>query len=314
METPALASAGTGNEKVSEKRLPHTIAADPASSASPGARALAKLRGIRDSTLSLTKSALCTAIVLRENKRTGHTWASPSNLADDAKLGLRTVERDLAALVRDGAIERRRRRHNASLLSVNLSALRKRRRGKPAAETPHVVRNEERPDSARGAVVGEPHSARGAVVIPHVVRTVLHKELPNRKENSSSLEEQAQNLLVKKLPETPPERIRQAVRLATLLASSPPRSVSYYSTSVPDVLAHFPDKLRSWLAQEARRRVGDNGDPRCPDLAEELKCLAAENGLPYSGELVWDSIDAAQRRLDAERQVQVELRAGACAL
>ncbi len=107
-----------------------------------GAKVLAKLRAVRDSTLRLTEAALVMAIILRENGRTGTTWASVETLAADAHLGLRVARRDLAKLIQLGVVERARRKHKSSLLSVSLSVLRALRRGDRLPETVRDVHNE----------------------------------------------------------------------------------------------------------------------------------------------------------------------------
>ncbi len=294
--------------------MKHSTSVKPAtSSPSPGARALRKLGALLDSTLPLTQQSLCVAILRRENSASGVTYASLPRLAADAKVSVRTARRDLTQLVHDGVIERQRRKHDTSLLSVSLSGLHKLRRGKPTAETAHVVQSE---DGLNAHHVSSEERVNSHVVprqrAPRVNSGVHHVH-PNSLEENSSAEEQATNFLLNELPGVPAERIRQAARLATLLASSPPNSPAYYRRAVPDIAANFEAKRLAWLVGEAGRRLGGNGDLRRPDLAEELKTLCAENGLPYSGELVGDAIDAAARRREAERQAQVELRAGACA-
>lgn len=92
----------------------------------PGAVALAKLRAARDANPKVLTSsgfALVVAIVLRENKDTGSTWAKLSTLAEDSKVKLRTVKMNLAKLVSLGVILRQRRKNTSSLLSVNLRSL-----------------------------------------------------------------------------------------------------------------------------------------------------------------------------------------------
>lgn len=134
----------------------------------PGARAFEKMRALRKSKLKLTERALCWAVVLRENGRTGVAAAALGLLADDAGLGLRTAERDLARLVRLGIVKRWRRRYAPSALSVSFEALRR------GIQNPHVVRSLE----------SEP--ARGAVQSPHGWRANSHKKLLKTEEEEAS--------------------------------------------------------------------------------------------------------------------------------
>jgi hypothetical protein len=141
-------------------------------------------------------------------------------------------------------------------------------------------------------------------------RLVLDSSLTKGANGRPRLEEQATNLLLKELREIPTDRIRQAVRLATLLASSPPNSRTYYQRAVPDIVANFDGKLLAWLTGEACRRLGADSNLRLADLSEDLKRLAAWHELPYSGGLVNDAIDASLRRLEQERQLRSELTVG----
>ncbi len=125
-------------------------------------------------------------------------------------------------------------------------------------------------------------------------------------------EEKITNLLLEELsgrqPSISRDAVRQGVRLATLLASSPPRTEKYYLRAVPDVVSHFPEKLRAWLTREATGLL-----EKCDcsyaggqvDLQEELKLRAAAEGLPYDSEVIGFAIDRAERELQAQADLKV---------
>ena len=125
-------------------------------------------------------------------------------------------------------------------------------------------------------------------------------------------EEKITKLLLEELsgqqPSISRDAVRQAVRLATLLASSPPQTEKYYLRAVPDVISHFPEKLRSWLTREAigllekcdRSYAGGQAE-----LQEELKLRAAAEGLPYDSEVIGSAIDRAERELRGQADLKV---------
>jgi hypothetical protein len=125
-------------------------------------------------------------------------------------------------------------------------------------------------------------------------------------------EEKITNLLLEELsghqPSISRDVVRQGVRLATLLASSPPRTEKYYLRAVPDVISHFPEKLRAWLTREA---IGLLEKCDCSyaggqaELQEELKLRAAAEGLPYDSEVIGFAIDRAERELRAQADLKV---------
>ena len=130
-------------------------------------------------------------------------------------------------------------------------------------------------------------------------------------------EEKITNLLMKELsghqPSISRDAVRQAVRLATLLASSPPRSVNYYREAVPDVISHFPEKLASWLIREAVQLLEERDwsyQGGAADLKEVLKQHAAEQGLSYDAGLVANALDCAERRLREQSAIRSELALG----
>ncbi len=144
----------------------------------------------------------------------------------------------------------------------------------------------------------------------------IEKESPLSSEEASVTavldEEKITNLLLEELSGQPPsisrDAVRQGVRLATLLASSPPRTEKYYLRAVPDVVSHFPEKLRAWLTREATGLL-----EKCDcsyaggqvDLQEELKLRAAAEGLPYDSEVIGFAIDRAERELRAQADLKV---------
>ena len=125
-------------------------------------------------------------------------------------------------------------------------------------------------------------------------------------------EEHVTDVLLEELsgqqPSISRDAVRQAVRLATLLASSPPRFPSYYKTAVPDVISHFPEKLRAWLTREATgllEKCDCSHAGGQADLQEELKLRAAAEGLPYDSEIIGSAIDRAERELQAQADLKV---------
>lgn len=117
------------------------------------------------------------AIVLRENRRTGDTWAPTEMLAGDAGVVVRTAYRDLPKLIRLGVVKRIRRKRNTSLLSVSLCALRSLRRIDRGAETVHDVQNEGDHNLHDVQRKSAPRAESG---LHHVHPNSLSTELPKR--------------------------------------------------------------------------------------------------------------------------------------
>ena len=120
--------------------------------------------------------------------------------------------------------------------------------------------------------------------------------------------------LVSEFPTIPTRQLAWALRLVMGRVTTPPTNpVAYYRKSLRGVFENLTAETQGWLKNEAYRRLGESGDGlRVPDLAESLKCLAAENCLECGphGELAQEAIDSAWRRLEEERRTQSELRVG----
>jgi len=107
------------------------------------------------------------------------------------------------------------------------------------------------------------------------------------------------------------ERLRWAVNLVKGRAKTPPKSVGFFLKSLPGVFDQLEAETSGWLTQQAERRMVESGNGlRRPDLAEELKVLAAHSDLPYSEETVHAAIDAAERRLEKQGQLRSALTVG----
>lgn len=119
--------------------------------------------------------------------------------------------------------------------------------------------------------------------------------------------------LVSDFPTTPTRQLAWALRLVMVRVTTPPTNpVAYYRKSLRGVFENLTAETQGWLKNEAYRRLRESSELRLPDLAESLKCLAAENSLDCGlhGEFVHEAIDGALRRLEEERRTQSEICVG----
>ena len=137
----------------------------------------------------------------------------------------------------------------------------------------------------------------------------LHRNLQNRNDDHphTRIEQLRSNY-----PNVSLERLRWAVSLVESRAKTPPRSPTYFHRALPSVFGNLEAERDGWLAQIAFIQLHENRCLDRPSLAEDLKCACVQNDLPYSSEVVWDAIQAAERRLDVLRQARSELRVGSC--
>lgn len=286
-----------------------------------GELALAKLRGVRDSGLSLSQFAICVSIILRENFKSGYTYASTRTLARDAKIVVRTAYQNLGILERAGIVKVQRRRGKSSLRWVNLAALQSLREEREVMASERV-----RQTPAIDAVVPQPLAEEqpshelGACVDLHLMQPNSPVELPRELRSSrvkrtsrntnapfngkAGVDDSVENIadrLIQEFRDTSPRRLQWTVRLVLSRAKTRPRTLHYFSKSLPDILQQLSAEVQAWLTKEAMRRLREGGDSfRLADLAEDLKLAAASNDLPYSGESVGVAIDSAQRQLEEE--------------
>lgn len=296
-----------------------------------GKLALAKLRGVRDSGLSLSQFAICVSIILRENSSTGYTYASTRTLARDAKIVVRTAYQNLSILERSGIVRVQRRRGKSSLRSVNLSALQSLQEGREvmASERLHQT-------PAIDAVVPQPLAEEqpshelGACADLHLMQPNSPFELPSelpssrvkrtsRKTNApfngkAGVDDSVENIaerLIQEFQDTSPRRLQWTVRLVLSRAKARPRTLHYFRKSLPGILQQLSAEVQAWLTKEAMRHLRESGVSfRLGDLAEHLKLAAASNDLPYSGESVGAAIDSAQRQLEEEQHLRSALVVG----
>ena len=305
--------APSNNVKTGSRRNPpEPTVGDRTSPTGPGARALEKLRGVRDSNLTLTQAALCEAIVLREGAD-GTTYASIPRLARDSKMGVSTAWRDRRELVDKKIIVEQPRMGKSSIRSVNLSALQSYRR----RPEPEATRKKRRtPPPRRGVYDVEatppPHGGKPLYPEDSISPYQLPNELPSS--GDGQLDDPSDVLVEKLAPDfgnVPRSRLKWAIDLVKSRATTPPRTIAYFQMSLPRVFANLSAETEKWLAQEAYRELcqSDNGFRR-PDLVEELKQAAAGNDLPYESESVHHAIDSAKRRIGEERRRISEINVG----
>ena len=296
----------------SRRSPPEPTVGDQTFPTGTGARALEKLRAIRDSNLTLTQAALCEAIVLREGAD-GTTYASIPRLARDSKMGVSTAWRDRRELVGKKIIVEQPRMGKSSIRSVNLPALQAyRRRPEPMA----TRKKRRTPPPRRGVYDVEatppPHGEKPLYPEDSISPYQLPNELPS---SGDGQPDDPSDALVEKLApdfgNIPRSSLKWAIDLVRSRAKTPPRSLAYFRLSLSRVFENLSAETEKWLAQEAYRRLSesDNGSRR-PDLVEELKQAAAGNNLPYESESVHHAIDSAKRRIGEERRRISEINFG----
>ncbi len=92
-------------------------------------------------------------------------------------------------------------------------------------------------------------------------------------------------------------------------AKTPPRSpAAFLRKSWPRFLAAWPEEVVEWLEEEAFALMQLHES--LADVADLLKCRAAEYDLRYSPESIDLALERASRRLEKQRRVQSELRVG----
>jgi hypothetical protein len=182
-------------------------------------------------------------------------------------------------LIRQGVITQKPRNGRTSLLSLNLAAIERFRRVEQGGTNPSPK-----------------HQST---------------ERPPPLENQDDFPQPIFEKLVQYFPTTSPERLAWAVHLVRSRAKTAPRTLAYFRRALPRVFENLATEVESWLIQEAiqRLRQSKNGF-RLPDLAEEMKCAAAANGLPYNGEIIGEAIARACRKLEDERRLASEIHIG----
>ena len=116
--------------------------------------------------------------------------------------------------------------------------------------------------------------------------------------------------LAENFPEVSPERLRWVVYLVAARAKTPPISAAYFRKALPRVFENLQGETDTWLSVEAAKRLLEFPGLGLPDLAQDLKQLAADNNLPYGSENVTIAIDTGLRRVEEERELQSELAVG----
>jgi hypothetical protein len=294
----------------------------------PGAKALAKLRGIRDSSLTLTESSLCIAVVLRENSESGETYISIPALAFEAKIAERTAWRDLATLKRKGVLTVRRRKGQTSLLSVSLSALHVLRR-RTSKATMHEMQPTPASDAPQRVHDVQSAPVSHANLAPHDVHPISPQdnsqgELPSSGDARSSTEtavrpdgssdddfiQMVHRKLQGKFQQLSSAQLRWAITRIMGRARTRPRSAAFFEKSLPGFFDQLTGEIKEWLVEEATSLLHRDGPQNLADIVEDLKMAAAAHDFSYSGETIGDAIDCALRHLAKEREVQSELIVG----
>ncbi len=116
--------------------------------------------------------------------------------------------------------------------------------------------------------------------------------------------------LRKDFPGTSARRLAWAVSLVARRAKTPPWTVAFFHRALPGVFENLDAEVGKWLATAAAKRLAGFPALRLPDLAEDLKQLAAGNDLPYAPETLESALDGAFRKVQEERQLQSELAVG----
>jgi biotin operon repressor len=279
------------------------------------------MRATRDSSLDKESCSLCFAVCLRENGDTQETYASIRLLAADSKLSRATVFRRLQKLILDGVIIKKTRSGQTSILSLRLPALERFRRAERLRRDVVSRGDHSRLRQRRAPSHRETTPVSGRDPISSLNCKHNSPVISPRRQHPESAPEPAKDgddflhsifqKLLQDFPMTSPERLAWAVHLVRSRAKTAPRTLAYFRRALPGVFENLHAEVASWLTGEARHRLRKNGNAeRLPDLAEDLKSLAAQNGLPYSGELIGEVIDCAHRKLENERHIETEIHVG----
>ncbi len=163
-----------------------------------------------------------------------------------------------------------------------------------------------------GGMVGRGHgqtmarSIGGAIPISQISDSIPKKKIISPPRDADDFLHQ----LAENFREVSPERLRWAVCLVAARAKTPPRSPAYFRKALPRVFENLQGETDTWLSVEAAKRLLEFPGLGLPDLAQDLKQLAAENDLPYGPENVTSAIDTGLRRVEEERELQSGLAVG----
>lgn len=257
------------NHRSQTARRPHARAAQPSTSPQPetagapakapeqtttprGCGPLDYLRAIRDSRLCLNCSALANAIVLRSDRKTGHTYAAIPTLAVDAKVSRATGYKIVADLVHSGLVRRRYRKRDTSFLSLTPAIFTRpdcihtqsagrttqKVRGTPFPSHPH-----DSPDSA---------NVKSTIALPENYAT---ERIVSATAAQSSVLRQRNKLPLRELPKrelkqqhsqdtssTPAPEVRPAAAFPPL-SSVEEKTVAYIRSQLPDLNPDTPEQL-----------------------------------------------------------------------
>jgi hypothetical protein len=116
--------------------------------------------------------------------------------------------------------------------------------------------------------------------------------------------------LRKDFPGISARRLAWAVSLVARRAKTPPWTVAFFHRALPGVFENLDAEVGKWLMADAAKRLVEFPGLGLPDLAQDLKQLAADNDLPYGSENVTSAIDSGLRRVEEERELQSGLAVG----